>query len=104
MFSPPPIGYSHFTSAYAPSLPHVADCAGSEGAAVFGCALLTSYLGLFIDFYINTYRKPRTVKANGSANGHVANGNGKVHSYVFFRVAKTFGRLIFGDSRDKKDL
>jgi len=72
--------YSHVIAAYAPSLPHTADCAGSEGAALFGCALLTSYLGLFIDFYINTYRKPRVAKANGTANGHVANGNGKVHS------------------------
>ena len=41
-------GYQHFVHKYAPALPHVADCAGSEGAALFGCALLTSYLFLFI--------------------------------------------------------
>ncbi|ORX35482.1 ELO family [Kockovaella imperatae] len=39
--------YQHFAHKYT-SLPHVSDCAGSEGAALFGCALLTSYLFLFI--------------------------------------------------------
>ena len=35
--------------AYGPNwLPQVGDCAGSEGAALFGCALISSYLFLFI--------------------------------------------------------
>ncbi|KDR69578.1 hypothetical protein GALMADRAFT_271961 [Galerina marginata CBS 339.88] len=56
-----------------PSLPTLGNCSGSEGAAVFGCALLTSYLGLFINFYFQTYKKPASTKkasSNGVANGH----------------------------------
>jgi fatty acid elongase 3 len=59
-------------------------CAGTENAALLGCAVLTSYLGLFVQFYIQTYGKSRKgpkpsdgiangsakVHANGSANGH----------------------------------
>lgn len=64
--------YSYFAATYFPVLPHQGSCSGSEGAALFGCALLTSYLFLFISFYKNTYKKgPRGGK--GKANGH-ANG------------------------------
>ncbi|KAG5647990.1 hypothetical protein DXG03_007024 [Asterophora parasitica] len=73
-----PMPYSHMVvKYYANALPNVGDCAGSEGAAIFGCALLTSYLGLFINFYFQTYKKPSSKpKANGVAkgksNGHKA--------------------------------
>lgn len=66
--------YSHMTFKYFPDiLPFVGDCAGSEGAAVFGCALLTSYLGLFINFYLKTYKRPVSFPksdklVNGKAN------------------------------------
>ncbi|ESK88879.1 fatty acid elongase [Moniliophthora roreri MCA 2997] len=78
--------YQHFAFSYKDTLPHVGDCAGAESAAIFGCGLLTSYLGLFINFYFQTYKKPAgkgskaNGKANGSANGS-ANGhaNGKAH-------------------------
>ncbi|KAJ4484695.1 fatty acid elongase [Lentinula edodes] len=63
--------WQHFAFRYQSHLPHVGDCAGSETAALFGCGLLTSYLGLFINFYIQTYKKP--VKGSKSTNGH-ANG------------------------------
>ncbi|KAJ7597038.1 GNS1/SUR4 membrane protein [Mycena floridula] len=65
--------YQHFAHTYWRHLPHVRNCAGSETAAVFGCLLLTTYLGLFINFYLQTYKKPRSTKANGSAQA-----NGKI--------------------------
>ncbi|KAJ7634304.1 ELO family [Mycena polygramma] len=71
--------YEHFAATYYDGiLPHVGNCAGSETAALFGCGLLTSYLGLFINFYLQTYKKkdskvPRSNGTNGVANGH-ANG------------------------------
>ncbi|KXN90022.1 Putative elongation of fatty acids protein 1 [Leucoagaricus sp. SymC.cos] len=76
--------YEHYTYTYWPYLPHLGNCAGSEGAALFGCGLLTSYLGLFINFYFQTYKKPALKKpsgvANGQANGHA---NGKLNSITY---------------------
>ncbi|KAI8995640.1 elongase of fatty acids ELO [Trametes punicea] len=68
--------YSYYAAEYFPNLPTLGTCAGTERAAVFGCALLSSYLLLFIQFYIQTYKKPAGKKpvANGKANG-VANGH-----------------------------
>lgn len=53
-------------------LPWVQDCTGGEGAAIFGCSLLTSYLFLFIAFYRNTYKKGAAAKGkttNGAVRG-----------------------------------
>ncbi|EIW86714.1 GNS1/SUR4 membrane protein [Coniophora puteana RWD-64-598 SS2] len=65
--------YQHYANAYWKHLPHVANCAGTESAALFGCGLLSSYLLLFINFYIQTYKKP--TKAKSGANG-ISKGNG----------------------------
>ncbi|OJT15828.1 hypothetical protein TRAPUB_3426 [Trametes pubescens] len=67
--------YSYYAANYFPNLPNLGSCAGTETAAVFGCVLLSSYLLLFIQFYIATYKKPAGKKAvaNGKANG-AANG------------------------------
>ncbi len=68
------LAYSYYAASYFPSLPVLGSCAGTETSAVFGCALLTSYLLLFIQFYIRTYKKVgKKPVANGKANG-VANG------------------------------
>lgn len=56
-------------------MPHIGDCAGTESAALLGCGVLTSYLFLFIKFYIDTYRKP-VVKTHQKAANGVANANG----------------------------
>lgn len=53
--------WDYFTSTYAPHLPHIGTCAGEPYAAVAGDVILSSYLVLFISFYIATYR--RTGKA-----------------------------------------
>jgi fatty acid elongase 3 len=73
--------YSYFSATYWPHWPSFGSCAGTEGAALFGCGLLTSYLFLFIKFYIDTYRtKPSKAKKQPLTNGAAhANGNGCVH-------------------------
>ena len=75
--------YQHFVwTYYRGALPSMGNCHGSEDAALFGCALLTSYLGLFINFYFQTYKKPagkgkvQNGKADSRANGQ-ANGDSK---------------------------
>jgi fatty acid elongase 3 len=49
--------YNYFTSAYFPHLPHAGKCAGEEFAAFAGIGILSSYLVLFISFYLATYKK-----------------------------------------------
>ncbi|KAI8142331.1 GNS1/SUR4 family-domain-containing protein [Fennellomyces sp. T-0311] len=65
--------YTFYADKYAPHLPNFGTCSGGEGAAWFGCALLSSYLFLFINFYRMTYKaganKKKAVVA--AANGTV---------------------------------
>jgi len=56
--------YNLFVASRLPTLPHHGKCAGTDGAAVFGCALLSSYLLLFI-FYRLTYNAKTKAKENG---------------------------------------
>ncbi|KAJ1847928.1 Fatty acyl-CoA elongase/Polyunsaturated fatty acid specific elongation enzyme [Coemansia sp. RSA 2611] len=54
--------YQLIASRYYPTLPHCGTCAGTEEAAIFGCALLSSYLLLFIQFFQRTYSKKQAAK------------------------------------------
>jgi hypothetical protein len=47
-----------------PALPHYGTCGEKqqETAAFAGCAILTSYLVLFIMFYLSTYRRPSAAR------------------------------------------
>ncbi|OKL64140.1 Elongation of fatty acids protein 1 [Talaromyces atroroseus] len=49
--------YTYFSSTYFPWAPNMGTCAGEEFAAFAGIAILTSYLLLFISFYLVTYKK-----------------------------------------------
>jgi hypothetical protein len=71
--------YSYFASTYWPQLPSLGSCHGMESAAArgFGCSILSSYLLLFVKFYIDTYKKPARGK-KPLTNGH-ADGDGFVH-------------------------
>lgn len=63
--------YSYYAFTYNPALPNFGDCSGTESAAAFGCAILTSYLFLFINFYRITYNQKKAAaakKATASAN------------------------------------
>ncbi|TLS29766.1 hypothetical protein PpBr36_01921 [Pyricularia pennisetigena] len=51
--------YTYFTSTYWPWLPNAGQCAGEEFAAFAGIASISSYLVLFISFYLATYKKER---------------------------------------------
>ncbi|KAK5134763.1 hypothetical protein LTR08_006138 [Meristemomyces frigidus] len=50
--------YTYFTASYFPWLPSAGLCAGEEFAAFAGMGILSSYLVLFIGFYVSTYKKP----------------------------------------------
>lgn len=57
--------YSYFVSEYSLlGLPTMGTCSGTEGAAVMGCGLLTSYLFLFIVSYDSVSIPQRIRKSN----------------------------------------
>ncbi|KAK3377753.1 putative elongation of fatty acids protein [Podospora didyma] len=49
--------YTYFTSTYFKWMPNSGQCAGEEFAAFSGLIILSSYLVLFISFYLATYKK-----------------------------------------------
>jgi fatty acid elongase 3 len=56
--------FSYYTVTYTNGLlPNFGNCAGTESAAAFGCAILTSYLFLFINFYSITYNQKKAAAA-----------------------------------------
>lgn len=59
--------YTYFAYTYYPFLPNKGSCAGTEGSALFGCGLLSSYLLLFINFYRITYQKKQSLKKASAA-------------------------------------
>jgi len=49
--------YTYFTSTYFQWMPNAGNCAGEEFAAFAGIGVISSYLLLFISFYLATYKK-----------------------------------------------
>lgn len=58
--------WTYFTSTYFPHLPNKGKCAGEEFAAFAGMGILSSYLLLFISFYLATYKKETKGKGRRS--------------------------------------
>jgi GNS1/SUR4 family len=56
--------YNYFANEYFPQIPHFGSCAGEEFAAIMGCGILSSYLVLFISFYLATYKKGKPASRN----------------------------------------
>ncbi|KAI9750357.1 MAG: hypothetical protein M1815_001845 [Lichina confinis] len=84
--------YTYFTSTYFPDVLNAGHCAGEEFAAFSGMGILSSYLLLFISFYLATYSKTgrgdskaakkaakdlkqREVPSLGQAAGAMTNGH-----------------------------
>lgn len=86
--------YTYFSSSYFPWAPNMGTCAGEEFAAFAGMGILTSYLLLFISFYLVTYKKATKTGRPRSNTGRqalidmkdaevpspVANGRSKSHA------------------------
>lgn len=89
--------YTHYAFRYFPSLPHMGDCYGSELAAAYGYLILTSYLLLFISFYIKVYntntksKKPVATSAGAAGAADAAVGKS---SNVDANVTKARSRKV----------
>ncbi|KAK3325359.1 fatty acid elongase [Apodospora peruviana] len=95
--------YTYFTSTYFQWMPNSGKCAGEEFAAFSGMGIISSYLVLFISFYIATYKKdgkrpsgrkavrrmsqaplpdPNYVLSGGAANGSAKSSGVKTNGSV----------------------
>ncbi|GMM56672.1 fatty acid elongase [Maudiozyma humilis] len=73
--------YQKLASEFIPSLPHCGECVGSITASLAGMGIISSYLVLFVSFYINVYKRKgtKTSRVIKRAHGGVA---AKVNEYV----------------------
>ncbi|KAI9828853.1 MAG: hypothetical protein M1826_005957 [Phylliscum demangeonii] len=116
--------YTYFTSTYFHNMPNAGSCAGEEFAAFSGMAIISSYLLLFISFYLATYRKtgagsaekaaPAAVAKNAArhlaeqpmptlndvANGVVPTANGHAHAHAHVGGPTANGSASRSSARD----
>ncbi|PVU98097.1 hypothetical protein BB561_000110 [Smittium simulii] len=60
--------YTHMAYHNFPSLPNVGDCRGTRQSAYFGCFLLSTYLFLFVQFFIKVYAEGNKISQNKKKN------------------------------------
>jgi len=62
----------HYGGVYFPHIAGYNDCWGTPFAAAIGCGILTSYLGLFVQFFVNTYSARRNQQRKAVADAKKA--------------------------------
>ena len=78
--------YQHLAFTYWPYLPHIGDCAGDSKTAIFSIVLIAIFLGLFTNFYAQTYTK----------TGAIGNGKDKDRDEVPHIDKPRSGRKVCG--------
>ena len=81
--------YTYFTSTYFSWMPNAGECAGEEFAAFAGMGILSSYLVLFISFYLATYKKSGKRAARKSISNGTISLDPKFSDAALENVAKT---------------
>lgn len=92
--------YTYFTSRYFTTLPNYGICAGEEFAAFAGMAILSSYLLLFISFYIATYNKPSKKGRTRATSALVEMKDEKVPTVGEARRRFSGGQATLASARD----
>ena len=64
--------YTHFAIKYFPWAPTAGDCTGEEFAALMGVGIISSYLVLFISFYLRVYSKSPKAARRAIKTGEIA--------------------------------
>ncbi|CAK7901644.1 elongation of fatty acids protein 2 [[Candida] anglica] len=92
--------FTYFSS-WTKALPVCGDCAGSMLAAYSGCAILSSYLVLFIAFYIDVYKRKGSVRSKRvkSVSGGVA---AQVNEYVHVSGSQKIDTSVNSQVRSRK--
>ncbi|OMJ09607.1 putative elongation of fatty acids protein 1 [Smittium culicis] len=63
--------YTHMAFHNFPSLPNMGDCRGTRQAAYAGCFLLSTYLFLFVQFFVQVYHEgAKLAKKNAAASAN----------------------------------
>ncbi|ORY55505.1 GNS1/SUR4 family protein [Pseudomassariella vexata] len=80
--------WDYWAGTYHPWLPHLGRCRGEPVAAATGCLILTSYLVLFVMFYISTYKKKKPGPCKDALTGPKKSGKNVAVAFTTESCAK----------------